>query len=139
MTDQIKAKISILSQLANIDGEFDVRELAFLYNVCIRNDVQLDTIGDIISQPEPVISLEDLTREDQLNYLTDMLMLMTIDGKVLPAEVDFCIEIAERLNFDADAVALFIEELKSHSHVSDAYIRDRVLILPRRVQSKKQG
>lgn len=129
---EAKNRISILSQLANVDGEFDVRELAFLYNVCLRNNIDLESIGDLISEPEPVISLNDVTADEQVQYLVDVLMMMMIDGKVLPSEVRFCLEIGTRLGFDTLELRALISEVSSHTSVSELCIRYRVESLPRR-------
>lgn len=131
MTEQLKVKISILSQLANADGVFDIRELAFIYNVCLRNNIGVDAVADIISQPEPVISLSGLTADEQAQYLTDVLLLMMIDGKVLPGEIQFSVDIGERLGYDPAAVRSFIGELGEHSVADEAYVRSRVYVLPR--------
>lgn len=131
MTEQLKIKISILSQLANVDGHFDIRELAFIYNVCLRNNMAVDSIGDIIAEPEPVISLECLTADERAAYLTDILLLMMIDGKVLPKEIQFCLEIGKRLGFDPGAIQLFITELHGKADRSEDCIRKRVDLLPR--------
>lgn len=131
MSEQLKIKLSILSQLANADGHFDIRELAFIYNVCLRNNITVDSIGDIISRPDPVISLDGLTAEDRAGYLTDMLLLMMIDGKVLPKEIQFSLEIGRRLGFDPDAIHSFIMELRDQRGVGREYIRGRVDQLPR--------
>lgn len=131
MTEQLKVKLSILSQLANVDGEFDIRELAFIYNVCLRNNIGVDAVADIISQPEPLISLSGLTADEQAQYLTDVLLLMMIDGKVLPREIQFSMDIGERLGYDPAAIRSFISELGEHSLVNEAYVRSRVDFLPR--------
>jgi hypothetical protein len=126
MSEQLKIRISILSQLANADGHFDIRELAFIYNVCLRNQATVDSIGDIICQPDPVISLDDLTAGDRASYLTDVLLLMMIDGKVLPKEIQFSLEIGRRLGFDSDALHSFIMELRDQEGLDIEYIRQRV-------------
>lgn len=131
LIEQIRGRISILTQLANVDGELDMRELAFIYNVCIRNSIEVDSIANLISNPEPVISLEDLTCQQQESYLVDILSLMMIDGKVLPAEVNFVLGIGERLGFNRAAILAFIEEMMYESSVSNEYIRHRVGQLPR--------
>ncbi len=131
LLEQIRCRIGILSQLANVDGDLDMRELAFIYNICIRNSIELDSIADLISNPDPHISLDGLTRQQQESYLVDVLSLMMIDGKVLPAEVNFALGIGERLGFRPMDLQAFINELMFETGVTDDYIRQRVGELPR--------
>lgn len=131
MTAGLSAKISILSQLADVDGDFDMRELAFIYNVGLRNGMDVDRIGDIVANPEPVIHLEDLSIDDQQQCLTDILLLMMIDGKVLPKELEFCLTIAERLGFDAESVRLLVDGLSGDFAIGGETLRALVDALPR--------
>ncbi len=131
MTDKLRGKISILSQLANIDNDFDIRELAFIYNICLRNNIEVDSIADIISNPEPSISLEKLSQEDKADYLSDLFLLMMIDGKVLPKEVQFCLEIGKRLGFDPNSINSLIQELSDVQNISEEYVRKKVDLLPK--------
>lgn len=131
LSKELKTRIGILSQLANVDGELESRELAFIYTICIRNNIEVGSIASLISNPEPVISLKDLTQEQQESYLVDVLSLMMIDGKVLPAEINYAAEMGERLGFDREALLEFIDELMFETTVGDEYIRHRVSLLPR--------
>ncbi len=126
MKDKIRGKISILSQLANIDNDFDIRELAFIYNVCLRNDIHVDSIAEIISNPEPIISLETLTHKEKVEYLSDLFHLMMIDGKVLPKEIQFCVDIGKRLGFNPDAMYSLIHELRDQNKISEEYLKERI-------------
>jgi len=131
MTEALKNKISILSQLANVDGDFDIRELTFIYGICIRNKIEVDSIAPIITQPEPVISLERLTHQEKVSYLTDMFLLMMIDNKVLPKEIEFCLGIGKRLGFDLEGIRSFIVEISGQTDMNEEYIKERVELLPR--------
>lgn len=106
----LRARISILVQLANVDDEFHPRELSFIYGVGLRNNLDLDTIGDIIASPEPVIGVKDLTPEEKISLLSDSIQLIQLDGKVLPREVAFCLDMASRLGLGNPDVRLFIKE-----------------------------
>ena len=41
MNEVLKNKIHVLSQLANVDKDFDIRELSFIYDVCLRHNITL--------------------------------------------------------------------------------------------------
>jgi hypothetical protein len=126
MDEFIKHKISILARLANIDGDFDVSELAFIYNVGLRNNIDADTIGDLIESPGQHVALHALSASDRIEYLSDVLMLMLVDGKVLPNEVQFCLDIAGRLKFDKGDVGRLIVDLRQQEQITEAYLRERI-------------
>lgn len=126
MNKRLSDRISLLSQLARIDGDFDIRELTFIYAVCIRNKVELDEIPNIISHPQPVIAFGHLTPEDRVNYLTDIILLIMIDGKVLPSEVHFALEIAEHLGFDRIATHGLINDICDAKGITEAAIKEKV-------------
>lgn len=127
MDAALKRKINLLIQLALIDGELDIRERAFIYNVCIRNGVDLDTIGDMIDQPEPIANLEKLPLDARVDYITDCLMLTLIDGVVLPKETDFVMSIAAQLGLGQAAMETLVKNIGAHMKITREELRDRVM------------
>ena len=100
----LKKKINILIHLAGVDGHFAESERAFIYNICLRHGVDLDLIGYLIADPEPIEDLNHLSHETSIDYLSESLLLKMVDGKVLPTEIQFCLDIGERLGFDRVAI-----------------------------------
>lgn len=129
MNRRLTDRISVLSQLARIDGDFDLRELTFIYGICIRNKIELDDIPSIISQPQPIISVQDLSANDKVNYLTDIILLMLIDGKVLPSEVKFSLDIARRLGYDTASTRILIDEICDADGMTEDAILKKVSAL----------
>lgn len=130
MESQLKRKVSVLIHLAGIDGHFDIKEKAFIYNVCLRNGIVLDDIGDLIDNPDPIGSLHDLSYDDKKDYLQACLQLMLVDGKVLPREVIFCIDIGERLGFQKKAVEEMVGQIDSTKKYTEEEINKMVEGLP---------
>lgn len=130
MNDLLKRKISVLIHLAGVDGHFDIKEKAFIYNVCLRNGIVLDEIGDLIESPEPIGSLHDLSYESKKDYLQSCLQLMLVDGKVLPKEIAFCIEMGERLGFQKKAVEDLVNQIDSKKNYTEEEINQLVEGLP---------
>ncbi|MCB0503907.1 MAG: TerB family tellurite resistance protein [Cyclobacteriaceae bacterium] len=114
----LRKKINILIHLAGADGHFDDSERAFIYNICLRHGVDLETIGDLIANPEPIGSLGALSHASAVDYLTESILLMLVDGKVLPSEILFCQEMGIHLGFPKLAVDELIEEIREDLHIS---------------------
>lgn len=131
MNEKLKTRIGILSQLANIDGNFDVRELAFIYNVCLRNGVEVDSVAGIIAKPNNAVVLHDLTLKEREEYLKDILLLMMIDGKILPKEIQFCQEMGVRLGFNLNGLTELISELKYKNTITEDLLTSKIEHLPK--------
>lgn len=127
MDDTLKQKINILIHLACIDGDFDIKEKAFIYNLCLRHGVDLDLIGDMIESPEPIVTLSNLNMEKRVDYLTECMLLMLVDGKVLPKEVNFCLEIGENLGFERPSIEGIINETRDHLNISYESLKERIV------------
>lgn len=126
----LRKKINILIHLAGADGHFDESERAFIYNICLRHGVDLDTIGDLIANPEPVGSLGALSHANAVDYMTESILLMLVDGKVLPSEILFCQDMGMRLGFPKSAVDDLINEIKDDLHISYDELHTYVEALP---------
>lgn len=126
MESHITEHINILIQMAKIDGHFDIKEKAFIYNVCLRKGIPLDDIGDLIDYPQPLSDSVDLPKETANEYLKDCLLVMMVDGKILPTEIKFCTEIGERLGFDPTEIKNLIEKLQESDSISDELLNDYV-------------
>jgi len=123
---QIRDRISILAQLANADGDFDIRELAFIYNVSLRNNIEVETIAEIINEPHPIISYDTLSRNEKVDYMTDILFLMMIDGKILPKEIQFCLTLSKKLGFNQSDIQNLISELHYQPTITEVDLRTKV-------------
>jgi hypothetical protein len=126
MDPTLRQRINLLIQLALIDGELDIRERAFIYNVCIRNGVDLDTIGDMIDEPDPIPDLTQLPLPDRIDYITDCLTLTLIDGKVLPKEATFVEGISSQLGFGPEQFNSLVRDISVNVKITAQEIRARV-------------
>ncbi len=126
----LRKKINILIHLAGADGHFDDSERAFIYNICLRHGVDLDTIGDLIAEPESIGSLGALSHATAVDYLTESILLMLVDGKVLPGEILFCQDMGIRLGFPKSAVDELIEGIKEDFYIKYDELHEHVLALP---------
>lgn len=126
----LRKKINILIHLAGADGHFDDSERAFIYNICLRHGVDLDTIGDLIAEPESIGSLGALSYATTVDYLTESILLMLVDGKVLPSEILFCQDMGLRLGFQKSTVDRLIDEIKEDFEIKYEELHAHVFALP---------
>lgn len=125
----IKSKLSVLVQLANIDGEFAGEEKELIYMIGKANNVSREEIDNMVENPEPLPPLSTMTDEDKFEYLFHLVQLMKIDSQVYLSEIKFCEELAEKIGFKRNVIS----ELSSRIY-SDPAITSDVASLKRAVK-----
>ncbi|MEO1255979.1 MAG: TerB family tellurite resistance protein [Bacteroidota bacterium] len=101
----IKSKLSVLVQLANIDGEFAGEERDLIYMIGKANGINEEEINNMVEDPEPLPPLSTMTEEDRFEYLFHLVQLMKIDSQVYLSEIKFCEELAEKLGFNRNVIS----------------------------------
>jgi len=130
MNPIIRKKLKILVFLALADKHFADQEREFIEKICERNELDPRIIDELINDPEPIGSLGALSYQKSVEYLTDSVMLMVVDGKVLPSEILFCQDIAIRLGFSKRAADELIGMVSSGKTISRERLNKQVLRLP---------
>ncbi|MEQ8907082.1 TerB family tellurite resistance protein [Ekhidna sp.] len=128
----IKAKLSVLVQLANIDGEFAGEERDLIYMIGKANGISADEINDMVENPEPLPPLSTMSEDDRFEYLFHLVQLMKIDSQVYLSEIKFCEELAEKLGFKRNVIS----ELSARIY-SDPAIASDVASLKREVRKHR--
>jgi uncharacterized tellurite resistance protein B-like protein len=128
----IKAKLSVLVQLANIDGEFAGEERDLIYMIGKANGISADEINDMVENPEPIPPLSTMSEDDKFEYLFHLVQLMKIDSQVYLSEIKFCEELAEKLGFKRNVIS----ELSARIY-SDPAIASDVASLKREVRKHR--
>ena len=129
----IKAKLSVLVQLANIDGDFAGEERDLIYMIGKANGIDADEINAMVENPEPLPPLSTMTEDDKFEYLFHLVQLMKIDSQVYLSEIKFCEELAEKLGFKRNVIS----ELSARIY-SDPAIASDVASLKREVRKHRQ-
>ena len=125
----IKSKLSVLVQLANVDGEFAGKERELIYAIGKANRVSEEEINGMTENPEPLPPLSTMSDDDKFEYLFDLVQLMKIDNQVYLSEIKFCENLAEKLGFNRHVIS----ELSSKIY-SDPSITSDVASLKREVK-----
>ena len=84
--------LNILVQLAKIDGEADDSELELIREIGASKNVSDEDIENAIEMTEAedtLPSLEELNHEDKIELMTNLVMVMKIDGRIDKEEMKF--------------------------------------------------
>ena len=125
----IKSKLSVLVQLANIDGDFAGEEKDLIYMIGKANGISEQEIDGYVDNPEPLPPLSTMSEDDKFEYLFHLVQLMKIDSQVYLSEIKFCEELAEKLGFKRNVIS----ELSSRIY-SDPAITSDVSSLKRAIK-----
>ena len=101
----IKSKLSVLVQLANIDGDFAGEEKDLIYMIAKANGISEDEVNNMIENPEPLPPLSTISDDDKFEYLYHLVQLMKIDSQVYLSEIKYCEELAEKLGFRKNVIS----------------------------------
>lgn len=125
----IKSKLSVLVQLANIDGDFAGEEKDLINMIGKANGISEEEIINMVENPEPIPPVSTMTEDDKFEYLFHLVQLMKIDSQVYLSEIKFCEELAEKLGFKRGVIS----ELSSRIY-SDPAITSDVSSLKRAIR-----
>lgn len=128
----IKSKISVLVQLANIDGDFAGEEKDLIYMIAKANNISQEEVNDMVENPEPFPALSTLTDDDKFEYLYHLVQLMKIDSQVYLSEIKYCEELAEKLGFNKNVISSLSARI-----YSDPMITSNVESLKREIRKHK--
>lgn len=108
---QIKSHIRHLVRLAKSDGVFHSKEEKFIKRVGKENGISEKDVEKIIDNPTSVDIIIPDSREDKFNQLFDLVVLMMKDEEVNDAEMEFCMELANRLGFRKVIVGVLVAKI----------------------------
>ena len=126
----LKKKLNILIRLAAVDGHFVPKEKHYIQSICQRHGVEKKTVDEIINGPDPIGSLGALSYKTTVEFLTESMILMLVDGKVLPSEILFSEDIGLRLGFTKKSIDGLIARIQQNMEISTEELKKLVIALP---------
>lgn len=99
--------LNILVQLAKIDGETDSAELELIRQIGASSNVNPEDIDEIIAKTaaeDTIPSLEHLSSEEKVELMSNLVLVMKIDGRIHKEEMKFCLRVIKKLGYDEDAL-----------------------------------
>lgn len=130
MNAVLKKKLNILVQLAAVDGSFVQKEKSLIKSICERHGLTKKDLDEIMISPEPIGSLGALSYRTILEYMSESLLLMLVDGKILQSEVLFCEDIGLRLGFTKATIDELIDKLRNRIDIDENSLKKLVASLP---------
>ena len=131
----LKKKLNILIRLASVDGAFVPKEKQFIRNICERHGLDREAVEEVMANPEPIGSLGAISYKTNVEYLTEILFLMLVDGKVLQSEILFCEDMGLRLGYTKKSIDALINRIKLDLEIDEAKLKRLVLELPHPLKS----
>ncbi|MEM9324507.1 MAG: TerB family tellurite resistance protein [Bacteroidota bacterium] len=114
----IRAQLSVLIGLANVDGDFDSEEKKLIHMLAKANGLSAEDVDQLIENPEPLPALSTMTDEDKFQYLYSIVQLMKIDNQVYLSEIKFCEDLAEKLGFKKKVIATLASRIYSDPSIT---------------------
>lgn len=107
----VKSHIRHLVRLAKADGLLHRDEVKFIKEVGKKNGLNDAEVKEIIENPTSVnISIPDNDSE-RFDQIFDLVQMMMRDGVVNDAEMEFCMELANRLGFRKVIVGVLVAKI----------------------------
>ncbi|MEQ8926750.1 MAG: hypothetical protein RLO81_13100 [Fulvivirga sp.] len=93
--------------MAKIDGETDQAELELIRQIGTSSNVSSEDIEKIIDQTRAdsgIPSVELFSREEKIELMTNLVMVMKIDGRIDKEEMKFCWQVIKKLGYNEEAL-----------------------------------
>ena len=120
--------LNILAQLAKVDGHADDSELKVIRTVGASkniSDVEIERAIEEADSSTPLPSLEAMEKEEKMELLYNLALVMKADGIIHKEEMKFCLGVIKKLGFDDNV--LF--ELLSNAVVNQEETIDHDLLI----------
>lgn len=114
----IRAQLSMLIKLANIDNDFAEDEKNMIYMVGKANGVTEEDIDQLLENPEPLPPVTDMSDDEKFEYLYNVVQLMKIDKEIYLSEIKYCEEVAEKLGFKKAVIAELSSKIYSNPSIT---------------------
>jgi uncharacterized tellurite resistance protein B-like protein len=100
--------INMLIQLAEAEKHFARAERELIIKIATERNFPYETITDIIRNPEPIESIENLTHDQRYEYLFLCVELIFADRNIFDSEIVFAKKLASKLGFKNQVIDYFI-------------------------------
>ena len=110
----VRTYLSILIQVARIDGRYDWEEKKLIERISIKHSVSREELDEINRNPEPIGDLKLLSEDYKIEIYYNIIRLIKIDLRIRPNEIILSQTIASRLGFKRSAVQAMIPLVSDH-------------------------
>ena len=103
-----------LVNLSYADDHLHPDELAFLYKVAKRLNIEDSLVQEFIKNPPKQKFALPTDEVKKYIYLDDMLNLISVDGEIHPGEIELTKKLAKELGFEDAIIDSIIAKIRSH-------------------------
>ena len=107
-------QIAQLIQLAKTDGHLDHKEVLLVYGIAQKNGIQKFQMDEIIRKSEGQVYPRSVSREDNIRFFYQALILTTVDHHVSEQEVVLMEKIGRELSLDPVRVKKALDYVIEH-------------------------
>ncbi|SNR60265.1 MULTISPECIES: TerB family tellurite resistance protein [Hymenobacter] len=123
-TKKVKSHLINLAALAKADGHIDEREMNFIVAVGKKNGMRADEVRTIVGNAGRVAMVLPENDSERFDQIFDLVDMMLADGVVDDHEMDFCIDMAEKLGFRKAIVGVLVRKISMG--VKDGLPREQI-------------
>lgn len=108
-------QINLLVQLAEADKHFAKSERELIFKIAKERGFPEEAVTNLIRNPQPIESLENLSQEQKFDYLISCIDLIFADQNLFESEIIFCKNIAIKLGFKKGIIDYFVQNFHTIS------------------------
>ena len=110
-TKRIKSHILNLGALAKIDGHVDSAEMNYIIAIGKKNGLRQEEVRSLLANANTVKFEMPANDSERFDQIYDLVEMMLADGIVDDNEMDFCVEMAEKLGFKTAIVGVLVRKI----------------------------
>lgn len=123
-TKRLKSHILNLGALAKIDGHVDSAEMNYIVSIGKKNGIRPEEVRALLANASTVKFVGPANDSERFDQIYDLVEMMLADGIIDDDEMDFCIEMAEKLGFRKAIVGVLVRKISQG--VKDGLSREEI-------------
>ena len=106
-----KGHIRNLIALAKADGVLTENEEQYILKAALKNGLKEEELNELYQDAKILEAKPTFNDSDRFDQIFDCVQLMMADGQIDDEEMDFCIELAEKLGFRKAIVGVLVRKI----------------------------
>ncbi|WP_228466601.1 TerB family tellurite resistance protein [Adhaeribacter swui] len=107
----MKSHILNLGALAKIDGHVDSAEMNYIIAIGKKNGLRQEEVRSLLANAQSISFEMPHNDSERFDQIYDLVEMMLADGIVDDNEMDFCVEMAEKLGFKKAIVGVLVRNI----------------------------
>ncbi|QNF33591.1 TerB family tellurite resistance protein [Adhaeribacter swui] len=108
---RVKSHILNLGALAKIDGHVDSAEMNYIIAIGKKNGLRQEEVRSLLANAQSISFEMPHNDSERFDQIYDLVEMMLADGIVDDNEMDFCVEMAEKLGFKKAIVGVLVRNI----------------------------